>query len=78
MLNQQIRETVAQFKANLPPEMSALIEQGAGEISALDGDDSFTFPDPATYVIAPDGGIIWAFVPNNYRKRAEVDRCSCR
>lgn len=36
MLNQKIRAAIAQFRQELPPELSALIEQGAGEISALD------------------------------------------
>lgn len=36
MLNQKIRATIAQFRQVLPAELSALIEQGAGEISALD------------------------------------------
>jgi len=36
MLNQQIRETIKFFRENLPSDLNALIEQGAGEISALD------------------------------------------
>lgn len=42
------------------------------DLVAMTGDASVTFPDPATYVIAESGRIAWAFVPNNYRKRAEV------
>ncbi|WP_158534969.1 thioredoxin domain-containing protein [Acaryochloris thomasi] len=34
--------------------------------------DSYASPDPATYVLNQDGVISWAFLPNNYRKRAEV------
>ena len=36
MLNQKIRETIQDFREMLPAELSVLIEQGAGEISALD------------------------------------------
>ena len=36
MLNQKIREAIQNFRETLPTELSALIEQGAGEISALD------------------------------------------
>lgn len=36
MLNQKIPETIQAFRASLPPELVVLIEQGAGEISALD------------------------------------------
>ena len=42
------------------------------DVTALNGDDTFTFPDPATYMIKPDGEITCAFVPNNYQRRAEV------
>lgn len=43
------------------------------DVAALTGSSAFGFADPATYVIAQDGRIVSAFVPNNYRKRAEVD-----
>ena len=33
MLNQKIRKALARFRMELSPELSALIEQGAGEIS---------------------------------------------
>jgi len=56
----------------LPVSHRQLLEQLHVDIEALNGDASFTFPDPATYVITPTGEIAWAFVPNNYRKRAEV------
>jgi len=56
----------------LPESHRQLLEQLYVDIEALNGDSSYTFPDPATYVIRPTGEIAWAFVPNNYRKRAEV------
>ncbi|MES9971667.1 MAG: peroxiredoxin-like family protein [Candidatus Thiodiazotropha sp.] len=56
----------------LPESHRRLLEAMSVDLTALNGDDSFTFPDPATYVISPRGEIVWAFVPNNYRKRAEV------
>ena len=58
----------------LPESHRQLLEQLHVDIEALNGDTSFTFPDPATYVIRPTGEIAWAFVPNNYRKRAEVEQ----
>jgi peroxiredoxin len=58
----------------LPESHRRLLEMMSVDITALNGDDSFTFPDPATYVISPSGVITWAFVPNNYRRRAEVDQ----
>ena len=58
----------------LPESHRQLLEQLHVDIEALNGDASFTFPDPATYVIKPTGEVAWAFVPNNYRKRAEVEQ----
>jgi len=56
----------------LPKSHQQLLQKIGVDLEALTGDSSFTFPDPATYVIAPSGKITWAFVPNNYRKRAEA------
>jgi len=58
----------------LPESHRQLLDSFGIDIQALTGDSSFTFPDPATYIIKPSGEIAWAFVPNNYRKRAEVDQ----
>ncbi|MEX0298772.1 MAG: peroxiredoxin-like family protein [Kordiimonas sp.] len=58
---------------NLPESHRKLLEMMKVDVEALNGDASYTFPDPATYVICPDGEIAWSFVPNNYRKRAEVE-----
>jgi len=59
---------------NLPSSHQQLLSTLGLDIEALTDDSSFTFPDPATYVIKSSGEIAWAFVPNNYRKRAEVDQ----
>lgn len=56
----------------LPESHRRLLSMVNVDVEALNGDSSFTFPDPATYVIKPSGEIAWAFVPNNYRRRAEV------
>ena len=57
----------------LPQAHAKLFELMNFEIEKATGDSSYTFPDPATYIIDVDGIIHWAFVPNNYRKRAEPD-----
>lgn len=57
----------------LPDSHRKLLSMLNIDIEAVNGDAGFTFPDPATYVVRRDGTIAWAFVPNNYRKRAEVD-----
>lgn len=58
----------------LPESHRQLLRSLSVDIEALNGDASWTFADPATYVIKPTGEIAWAFVPNNYRKRAEVEQ----
>lgn len=57
----------------LPEPHKKLFELMKFDIEKANGDNSFTFPDPATYIIGTDGVIQWAFVPNNYRKRAEPE-----
>ncbi|WP_434111356.1 peroxiredoxin-like family protein [Methylocaldum sp. GT1TLB] len=58
----------------LPESHRTLLSSLGVDIEALTGSSTYTFPDPATYVVKPTGEIVWAFVPNNYRKRAEVDQ----
>ena len=41
------------------------------DLTAFNGDRSWELPIPATYVIAPDGTVVWSFVNTNYLKRAE-------
>ena len=40
-------------------------------LASYNGDDSYTLPVPATYVIQPDLSIRWAFVDADYTRRAE-------
>ena len=57
----------------LPKVHQDLLQTFNIDVEALTGNNRYAFPDPATYVIDSNGKITWAFVPNNYRKRAEVD-----
>lgn len=57
----------------LPESHQQLLEAFNVNVERLNGTNSYVFPDPATYVINTNGKISWSFVPNNYRKRAEVD-----
>jgi peroxiredoxin len=57
----------------LPEAHKKLLDMMKVDIEKANGDDTYTFADPATYIIDTDGIIKWAFVPNNYRKRAEPD-----
>jgi len=56
----------------LPESHRRLLGMLNVDVTALNGDATFAFPDPATYVISRSGEIAWSFVPNNYRRRAEV------
>lgn len=57
----------------LPEAHRKLFEMMNLDIERANGEGSFTFADPATYIVGQDGLIKWCFVPNNYRKRAEPD-----
>lgn len=57
----------------LPESHRKLLELFKVNIEKANGDNTYAFADPATYVIGQDGVIAWAYIPNNYRKRAEVD-----
>jgi len=58
----------------LPECHRTLLSSLGVDLEKLTGSSTYTFPDPATYVVKPSGEIVWAFVPNNYRKRAEVEQ----
>lgn len=57
----------------LPESHRQILEMLKIDIEKANGDNTFAFADPATYIIGTDGMIKWAFIPNNYRKRAEAD-----
>ncbi len=53
-----------------PPSAAEMLEKGVG-LAKWNGDSSLELPISATYVVAPDGTIAWAFVDTDYRNRAE-------
>ncbi len=57
----------------LPEAHQKLLHAFGVDIEKANGDNTYAFADPATYIIGTDGVIAWAYVPNNYRKRAEVE-----
>jgi peroxiredoxin len=46
-------------------------EQFGNDLTARNGDESWELPVPATYVIAPDGIVRFAFVDPDYKRRLE-------
>ena len=55
----------------LAKEVRPIYKEFSFDIPAHNGDDSFELPIPATYVIAPDGMIVYSFVDADYSHRAE-------
>lgn len=49
------------------------LERLGNDLPRLNGDDSFTLPLPAIYVIGQDGTIVYAYVNSDYRLRAEPE-----
>lgn len=56
----------------LPETHQELLRMFKVSVEKANGDNTYAFADPATYIIGQDGIIAWAYIPNNYRKRAEV------
>ncbi len=55
----------------LPEELRPIYSSFGINIPAYNGDESFELPVPATYVVAPDGSIVYTFADADYTKRAE-------
>jgi peroxiredoxin len=55
----------------LPDELETVYRALNIELPAYNGDDSWTLPMPARYVIAPDGNIVAADVHADYTHRPE-------
>ncbi len=54
------------------PEPLRPIMQGLGaDLPSANKDETFELPVPATYVIAPDGTVAYAFVDPDFTKRVE-------
>jgi len=56
---------------SLAQELRPLYESFGIDIPGLNGEDSYELPMPATYVVNKDKEIIYAFVDEDYTKRAE-------
>ena len=55
----------------LPKEILPIYRQFGIDVAAHNGDENFELPVPATYVVTPDGEIVYAFADVDYTKRAE-------
>lgn len=57
----------------LPEELRAALSSNNKALPAINGDESWALPVPATYVIAPDGRIAFSHIDVDYRRRLEPD-----
>ncbi len=56
---------------HLSPDLQAVHKQLGADLTAFNGEASWTLPMPARYVIAPDGVIAYAEVNADYTRRPE-------
>ena len=57
----------------VPEELRPIYEGFGIDLPAHNGDDTFELPIAATYIIAPDGKVIHAFVDVDYTKRLDPE-----
>lgn len=55
----------------LEPAIREIYTSFGFELPRINGDDSWTLPIPAVYVVDRDGTVVWADVNANYTERAE-------
>ena len=55
----------------LPAELRPVYDSFNIDLPAHNGDETFELPIPATYVVAPDGTVIHAFVDPDYTQRLD-------
>ena len=58
---------------SLHSDLRPLYKNFGIDIQANNGDDTFTLPIPATYVIAPDGRVAFHFADADYTKRIDPE-----
>lgn len=61
------------IRFELSPAIQALYQKFGHDLPARNGDDRWSLPMPATFVVAKGGLIALAFVDPDYRKRLEPD-----
>ncbi len=73
LIADQHNEIARQFGLvfTLDDNIREIYKKIGADLLAINGDDSFELPIPATYVVAPSGKITYAFVETNYMMRAE-------
>lgn len=57
----------------LPENLQTIYDSFEIKLSMINGDESFSLPVPATYVIRQDGTIAYAFIDADYSKRSSME-----
>ncbi len=57
----------------LSEERRAALRSNNKALPAINGDESWELPVPATYIIAPGGRVVLADIEVDYRRRLEPD-----
>ena len=71
-----VQNTVAAefgLRFKLPPYLVDLYKSLKNDLPSFNGDDSWTLPIPARYVIAPDGIVHYANIDPDYTRRPEPE-----
>ena len=56
---------------DIPSEITDIMLAWGLDLPAMNGTAGWELPIPATYVVAPDGTVRYAFADANFRRRAE-------
>jgi peroxiredoxin len=75
VLSDQVNQVARKFGLvyRLSPELQAMYESIMTKLPGYSGDQSWELPLAATYVVQPDGRILWARVDADWRKRPEPE-----
>lgn len=57
----------------LPEKLQAIYDSFKIDLSTINGNENFSLPIPASYVIKQDGTIAYAFVDADYTKRSSME-----
>ncbi|OUL36250.1 peroxiredoxin-like family protein [Nostoc sp. 106C] len=55
----------------IPEYLRSILQEKGHVLPRYNGDESFELPIPATFVVSPDGKVIYAFVDPDYTKRLD-------
>ena len=57
----------------LGDELKLMLKENIGDIATFQGNDTWTLPIPATYVVGRDGKVVARFIDPDFRRRMAID-----